>query len=82
MICNKCGHFADDHTLQSSWDTRYCIVAGCDCTGWIRKPDRAEDFLPEIDKSKELKELLNKLEPGLLIKWDENGKPHIVKRKD
>jgi len=82
MICNKCGHFADDHTLQGSLEPKYCIVANCDCTGWVKRNDHAEDFLPIVDKLAELKGLLSKLEPGFLLKWDKNGKPHIVKRED
>ena len=78
MICDTCGHFADEHTMAGAREARYCIVPNCQCNGWVRKHDKAEDFLP---KDAKLRKILKEIQPEWIIEWDENGLPHKVRRK-
>lgn len=79
MICKHCGHYADDHTMAGAMEPKYCVIVECQCHGWSRKMDKAEDFLPEDAK---LREVMKQLEPEYIIEWDEDGRPHKVRRKD
>lgn len=44
MICKRCGHFADDHTFDTSQDGRWCIREGCKCTGWMRDEQSGYEY--------------------------------------